>query len=77
MFGFLVADIIGWTLVAYHESVSERLLKLQNSPFALKQNGSFGLRKDRGELIYPSRRTADYPDRERLALRFEQFKRTG
>jgi hypothetical protein len=33
----------------------------KDSPFGLRQNGS-----DRGELIYPPRRTADYPDRERL-----------
>jgi len=30
-----------------------------------------------GELIRLPRRTADYPDRDRLALRFEQFKKAG
>jgi hypothetical protein len=60
--------------VAYHKSVSERLFKLQNSPFGLRQNGWFGLRKDRGLSTTPYH---DYPDRERLALGFEQFKRTG
>ena len=31
IFGFLVADIIGGLSVAYHKSVSERLLKLRTT----------------------------------------------
>jgi len=56
----------------YRIHVSERLLELHDGPFL-----ELGLKKIAGELIRLSRRTADYPDRDRLALRFEQFKRAG
>jgi putative restriction endonuclease len=34
-----------------------------------------GLKAMAGSLIQLPRRTEDYPDRDRLALRFEQFRR--
>jgi putative restriction endonuclease len=52
--------------------VSDRLLDLHDGPF-LEQ----GLKAMVGGLIRLPRRREDYPDRERLALRFEQFKRTA
>ena len=52
--------------------VSERLLELHNGPFL-----KLGLKKIAGEPIRLSRRTADYPDRDWLDFRFEQFKRAG
>jgi hypothetical protein len=35
------------------------------------------LKKIAGDMILLPRRHADYPDRDRLALRLEQFKRAG
>jgi putative restriction endonuclease len=51
---------------------SERLLDLHDGPL-LEQ----GLKAMAGRVIRLPRRKEDYPDRERLALRFEQFKRTA
>jgi putative restriction endonuclease len=51
--------------------VSERLLELHDGPF-LEQ----GLKAMAGQLISLPKRTKDNPDRERLALRFEQFKKS-
>ena len=56
----------------YRIHVSERLLELHDGPFL-----ELGLKTIAGQLIGLPRRTADYPDRDRLALRFKQFKRAG
>jgi putative restriction endonuclease len=50
--------------------ISDRLLDLHDGPF-LEQ----GLKAMAGRLIRLPRRTEDYPDRERLAVRFEQFRK--
>jgi putative restriction endonuclease len=52
--------------------VSDRLLDLHDGPF-LEQ----GLKAMAGRLIRLPRRKEDYPDRERLAFRFEQFRRSA
>lgn len=49
--------------------VSERLLEIHDGPFL-----ELGLKSIRGGQIALPRRSADRPDRDRLALRFEQFK---
>jgi putative restriction endonuclease len=54
----------------YRIHLSERLLDLHDGPF-LEQ----GLKSMAGRLIQLPRRTQDCPDRDRLALRFEQFKK--
>jgi len=54
----------------YRIHVSDLLLELHDGPFL-----ELGLKQIDGERISLPRRTADYPDRDRLALRFEQFKR--
>ena len=52
----------------YRLHVSERLLDLHDGPMleALKQLD--------GEILHLPKRTKDYPDRDRLSLRYEQFK---
>ena len=52
--------------------VSDRLLDLHDGPF-LEQ----GLKTMAGRLIRLPRRREDYPDRERLAVRFEQFRKSA
>jgi putative restriction endonuclease len=52
--------------------VSDRLLDLHDGPF-LEQ----GLTAMAGRLIRLPRRKEDYPDKERLALRFEQFRKSA
>jgi putative restriction endonuclease len=49
--------------------VSDRLLKIHHGPFL-----ELGLMEIAGRLIDRPRWLADQPDRDRLALRFEQFK---
>jgi putative restriction endonuclease len=56
----------------YRIHVSERLLELHDGPFL-----ELGLKTIAGQVIKLPRRNADYPDRDRLAFRFEQFKRAG
>jgi putative restriction endonuclease len=56
----------------YRVHVSDRLLELHDGPFL-----ELGLKKIGGQLIKLPRRAADYPDRARLAFRFEQFRRAG
>jgi hypothetical protein len=51
---------------------SERLLDLDDGP-----SPEQGLKAMAGGLIGLPRRTEDYPDKERLALRFEQLKKIG
>jgi putative restriction endonuclease len=52
--------------------VSDRLLDLHDGPF-LEQ----GLKAMAGALIQLPKRRADDPDRDRLAFRFEQFRKVG
>ena len=51
--------------------VSDRLLEIHDGPFF-----ELGLKGIAGTLIDRPRRREDRPDRDRLALRFEQFKRS-
>ena len=64
------ADLIGVD-PDYRIHVSDRLLEIHDGPFL-----ELGLKGIVGQEIQLPRRTGDYPDRDRLALRFEQFKRT-
>jgi len=64
------ADLIGID-PDFRIHLSDRLLELHDGPF-LEQ----GLKTMAGRLIRLPRRTDDYPERERLALRFDQFKRS-
>ena len=54
----------------YRIHVSDRLLEIHDGPFL-----ELGLKGIAGQVIRVPRRTGDYPDRDRLALRFEQFKK--
>ena len=56
----------------YQIHVSDRLLDLHDGPFL-----ELGLKMIAGQQIQLPRRSADHPDRDRLAFRFEQFKRMG
>lgn len=49
--------------------VAERLLEIHDGPFL-----ELGIKSIRGTEIERSRRLTDWPDRDRLAIRFEQFK---
>lgn len=55
----------------YHIHVKARLLNLRDGPTLEALNGL------RGHTIYLPDRTTDRPDRDRLALRFEQFRATA
>jgi putative restriction endonuclease len=52
--------------------VSDRLLELHDGPFL-----ELGLKGIVGQVIQLPRRAKDRPDRERLAIRFEEFKRSA
>jgi putative restriction endonuclease len=52
--------------------VSDRLLEIHDGPFL-----ELGLKSIAGTLIEMPRRTVDRPDRDRLALRFEEFKKSA
>ena len=56
----------------YGIHVSERLLEIHDGPFL-----ELGLKGIAGTLIERARRVEDRPDRDRLALRFEQFKKAA
>jgi putative restriction endonuclease len=56
----------------YRIHVSDRLLDLHDGPFI-----ELGLKGIAGTLIELPRRNEDRPDRERLALRFEEFRRSA
>jgi putative restriction endonuclease len=56
----------------YRIHVSDRLLDLHDGPFL-----ELGLKGIAGTLIDRPRRLEDLPDRDRLALRFEQFKKAA
>jgi putative restriction endonuclease len=56
----------------YRIHVSDRLLEIHDGPFL-----ELGLKGIAGALIERPKRVADWPDRGRLALRFEQFKRAA
>jgi putative restriction endonuclease len=49
--------------------VADRLLEIHDGPFL-----ELGLKSIAGTQIVMPRRRADWPDQDRLALRFEQFK---
>ena len=50
--------------------VSDRLLDIHDGPFL-----ELGLKGIAGQVIQLPRRSEDYPDRARLALRFEEFRK--
>ena len=56
----------------YRIHVSDRLLEIHDGPFL-----ELGLKGIAGLVIQSPRRSEDRPDRERLALRFEQFKKSA
>jgi putative restriction endonuclease len=56
----------------YRIHVSDRLLEIHDGPFL-----ELGLKGIAGTLIDRPRRFEDRPDRDRLALRFEQFRRAA
>jgi putative restriction endonuclease len=56
----------------YGIHVSDRLLEIRDGPFL-----ELGLKGIAGTLIDRPRRLEDRPDRNRLALRFEQFKKAA
>jgi putative restriction endonuclease len=56
----------------YRIHVSDRLLEIHDGPFL-----ELGLKGIVGQLIRLPRRSEDRPDRERLALRFEEFRRSA
>ncbi len=55
----------------YRTHVSDPLLEIHDGPFL-----ELGLKGIAGTLIDRPRRNEDCPDRDRLAIRFEQFKRS-
>jgi hypothetical protein len=56
----------------YRIHVSNRLLEIHDGPFL-----ELGLKGIVGQEIQLPRRSKDRPDRDRLALRFEQFKKAA
>ena len=52
--------------------VSDRLLEIHDGPFL-----ELGLKGIVGQVIDRPRRNQDRPDRDRLAIRFEQFRRAA
>jgi putative restriction endonuclease len=56
----------------YRIHVSDRLLEVHDGPFI-----ELGLKGIAGTMIDRPRRLEDHPDRDRLALRFEQFKKAA
>jgi len=52
--------------------VADRLLEIHDGPFL-----ELGLKSISGTQIVMPRRRADWPDRDRLALRFEEFHKAG
>jgi hypothetical protein len=56
----------------YRIHVSDRLLEIHDGPFL-----ELGLKGIAGTLIGTPRRLEDHPDRDRLAVRFEQYKKAA
>ncbi|MGC2200130.1 MAG: hypothetical protein WA633_08305 [Stellaceae bacterium] len=56
----------------FHVHVSEGLLEMHDGPFL-----ELGLKAMAGALIQLPRRPEDYADRERLAVTFEEFKKSA
>jgi putative restriction endonuclease len=54
----------------YRMHVSHRLLEIHDGPFL-----ELGLKDIAGRVIELPKRSEDRPDRNRLAIRFEQFKK--
>ena len=65
------ANLIGIDL-DFRVHVSDRLLEIHDGPFL-----ELGIKGIVGQLIQLPRRNEDRPDRDRLALRFEQFKKAA
>jgi putative restriction endonuclease len=65
------ADLIGID-PDYRIHVSDRLLEIHDGPFL-----ELGLKGIAGQVIQLPRRNEDRPDRDRLALRFEKFKKAA
>ena len=66
------AHLIGIDPSNFRIHVSDRLLEIHDGPFL-----ELGLKSIAGTLIEMPRRTVDRPDRDRLALRFEEFKKSA
>jgi putative restriction endonuclease len=56
----------------YRIHVSDRLLEIRDGPFL-----ELGLKGIARQVIELPRRSEDRPDRDRLALRFEEFKKSA
>ena len=56
----------------YRICVSDRLLEIHDGPFL-----ELGLKGIAGQVIQLPRRSVDRPDRDRLARRFEEFKKAA
>ena len=56
----------------YRIHVSDRLLEIHDGPFL-----ELGLKGIAGEVIQLPRRSEDWPDRDRLAIRFERYKKAA
>jgi len=56
----------------YRIHVSNRLLEIHDGPFL-----ELGLKGVEGQMIQLPRRVEDCPDRDRLARRFDQFKKAA
>jgi hypothetical protein len=67
----LVANLIGID-ADFRIHVADRLLEIHDGPFL-----ELGLKQIDGTLIEMPRRIEDRPDRDRLPLRFEQFKKVA
>jgi putative restriction endonuclease len=65
------ADLIGID-PDFRVHVSDRLLEIHDGPFL-----ELGLKGIVGQVIELPRRSEDRPDRDRLAIRFEQFKKAA
>jgi putative restriction endonuclease len=65
------AHLIGVDL-DYRIHVSDRLLEIRDGPFL-----ELGLKGIVGQVIRRPRRSKDRPDRDRLARRFEEFKKAA
>jgi putative restriction endonuclease len=56
----------------YRIHISDRLLEIHDGPFL-----ELGLKGIAGQMVQFPRRNEDRPDRDRLALRFEDFKKAA
>ena len=61
-----------WIDPDFRIHVSDRLLEIHDGPFL-----ELGLKRIAGQVIQLPRRSVDRPDRDRLARRFEEFKKAS